>query len=237
MPGRSIPVFRLSGLGEVEDRGGGGTEVDLNCLGVVGVDRQVGGGQVGLKLDGAAEGVVQGATAEDLVGVELELGAGLDALQHVLDHPVAQGVVGVGEVHRGAAGTVGETCDEGLEGDVLTRRVADGGNVDLVTGYLEAPLADLSHSGEGCILDLELVGGGCRSSVRDGDGGAAGRGGNLHGTGGGGVGDHVVGRTTRDAARQGAGAGAAVSGVDDTEHHRVANLKVQVGGDSKGVGA
>ena len=68
-------VFNLSRLGEVEHGGAGGTEVDFHCLSVVGVDRQVGGGEVGLELDGTAEGVVQGATAEHLVGIELELGA------------------------------------------------------------------------------------------------------------------------------------------------------------------
>ena len=99
----SLFAFILSGLGEVEGWGGGGTEVDFHGLCVIRVDGQVGGSQVCLEFDGAAEGVVQAAAAEHLIGVKLELRTSLDALQHVLDHPVAQGVVGVGEIHRCAA--------------------------------------------------------------------------------------------------------------------------------------
>ena len=71
----------LLGLGEVEGWGGGWAEVNFHGLGIVRVDGQTCGGQVGFKLDGAAQGVVQRSTAEHLVGVELELTTGLDALQ------------------------------------------------------------------------------------------------------------------------------------------------------------
>lgn len=96
-------VCTLSGLGKVEGRSGCWAEANFHCLGVIRVDGQVGGNQVCFELDGTGQGVVDGAAGEHLVGVKLELGTGLDALQHVLDHPVAQRIVGVGEVNGGAA--------------------------------------------------------------------------------------------------------------------------------------
>ena len=134
---------RLSGLSEIESRGVGGTEADFHGLGVIGVDGQVGRNQVGFELDRPGLGVINGAAGEHLVGVQLEFGTGLDALDHVLHHPVAQSIVGVGEVDGCATGTIGETSDERLERDVLARSSTDCGHVDFVAGDLEGPLTNL----------------------------------------------------------------------------------------------
>ena len=94
----------------------------------------------------------------------------------------------------------------------------------------------MGDGSEGFVLNLELVGGGCRTSVGDGDGCTAGGGGHLHVAGCGVVGDHVVGRATSDAGGEGACTHAAVGGVNNAEDNRIADLKVQVGSDGKGVG-
>ena len=53
-------------------------------------------------------------------------------------------------------------------------------------------------------------------------------GGYLQHAGGGGVADDVIGGSSRDASRQGAGASAAGLAVDQAEINRIAYLKVQV---------
>ena len=218
---------RLSGLSEIESRGVGGTEGNFYGLGVIRVDGQVRRNQVGFELDRPGLGVIDGAAGEHLVGVQLELGTGLDALDHVLDHPVAQSVVGVGEVDGCATGTIGETGDKRLERNVLARGSANRGHVDFVAGDLEGPLTNLRNRGESVVLDLELVGGGCRANVGDVECGATASCRHLHNAGAGGVSDDVVGRASGDTSRQGAGAGSAGGGVDDTENNRVADLEVQ----------
>ena len=130
---------RLSGLSEIESRGVGGTEANFHGLGVIRVDGQVRRNQVGFELDRPGLGVIDGAAGEHLVGVQLELGTGLDALDYVLDHPVAQSVVGVGEVDGCATGTIGETSDKRFERNVLARGSTNRGHVDFVAGDLEGP--------------------------------------------------------------------------------------------------
>ncbi len=228
---------RGSALAEVEGGGASGAEVDGDGLGVVGVDVQAGGGQHGVEGDRAAEGFAQGAAAEDAVGVELEGGAGLLALQDVLDHPVGESGVLVGHVDRGGAGAIAETADVGAEGHVLTRGLANGGDVDFSAADFEAPVADLADDGEVGVVDLELVGGRGGAVVGDGQDGATGAGGDGQFTGGSGVAQHVVGGGCRDRSGQGARAGAAGLAVDNAELDRVADLEVQVGLHRDDIGA
>ncbi len=231
----SVPGV-VSGLGEVEGGGAGGAEVDGHRLGVVGVDVETGRGQHGVEGDRAAEGLAQAAAAEDAVGVELEGGAGLLALQHVLDHAVGQGGVFVGHVDRGGAGAVAEAADVAAEGDVLTGGLADRGDVYFLAADFEAPVADLADDGEGGVLDLELVGGHGRAIVGDVDGGAASSCGDLQSTGGGGVRDDVVGGGSAEAGGEGAATGAPGLAVDHAEDNGVANLEVQESLNCDGVG-
>ena len=51
--------------------------------------------------------------------------------------------------------------------------LTDGGDIDLSTGDLEAPVADLAHGCELGVSNLELVGVGCGANVGNGDGDAA----------------------------------------------------------------
>ena len=196
-------------------------------MGVVGVDVQAGGGQHSVEADRAAEGLAQAAAAEHPVGVQLEGGAVLLALQHVLDHAVGQGGVLVGHVDRGGAGAVAEAADVGAEGHVLSGGLADGGDVDLSAADLEAPVADLADDSEVGVGDLELVRSSDGAVIGDVDGGAAGSGGHLQDAGGGGVGDHEVGGASSDASGQGAGTGAARLAVDHAELDGIADTEVQ----------
>jgi hypothetical protein len=216
-----------SALAEVEGGGASGAEVDGDRLGVVGVDVEAGGGQHGVEGDRAAEGVAQGATTKDAVGVELEGGAILLALQDVLDHAVGEGGVLVGHVDRGGAGAIAEAADVGAEGHVLSGGLANGGDVDLSAADLEAPVADLADDSEVGVGDLELVRGSDGAVISDVDGGAAGSGGHLQDAGGGGVGDHEVGGAGGDTSGQGAGTGAAGLAVDHAELDGVADTEVQ----------
>ena len=206
-------------------------------MGVVGVDVQAGGGQHSVEADRAAEGLAQAATAEHPVGVQLEGGAVLLALQHVLDHAVGQGGVLVGHVDRGGAGAVAKAADVGAEGHVLTRGLADGGDVDFSAADLEAPVADLAHNGKVGVGDLELVGGNGGAVVGDGEDGATGAGGDGQRTSVSGVTQHVVGGGCRDRGRQGAGAGAAGLAVHHAELDGIADFEVQVGLHRDDVGA
>jgi len=219
----------ISALAEVEGGGASRAEVNGDGLSVVGVDVQAGGGQHGVEGDRAAEGVAQGAAAEDAVGVELEGGAVLLALQDVLDHPVGEGGVLVGHVDRGGAGAIAEAADVGAERHVLTRGLADGGDVDFSAADLEAPVADLADNSEVGIGDLELVGGNGSTIVGDVDGSTAGSGRHLQHTCAGGVGDDVVGGASGQTGRQGAAAGASGLAVDHAELDGVADFQVQVG--------
>jgi len=228
---------RLSGLGEVEGGGAGGAEVDGHRLGVVGVDVEAGGGQHSIEADRAAEGFAQVAAAKHAVGVQLEGGAVLLALEHVFDHPVGQSGVFVGHVDRGGASAVAEAADVGAEGDVLTRGLADGGDVDFSAADLEAPVADLADDGEIGVVHLKLVGSSHGTIVGDGQDGAAGRGGNGECTGVSGVAQHVIGGCGGDRRRKGASAGFTGLAVHHAELYGVADLKVQEGRDSDHIGA
>jgi hypothetical protein len=219
---------RLSGLGEVEGRGTGGAEVDGHRLGVVGVDVEAGGGQHSIETDRAAQGVAQGAAAEYPVGVQLEGGAVLLALQHVLDHAVGEGGIFVGHVDRCCAGAIAETRDVGAEGNVLTGGLADGGYVDFSAADLEAPVADLTDNGEIGVIHLKLVGSNSRAVVGDGKDGATSGGGNGERTSVSGVAQHVVGGGGRNRRRQSACTGFAGLAVHHAEFHGVADLEVQV---------
>ena len=137
----------LSGLREVEGGGASGAEVDGHRLSIVWVDVQAGRGQHGVERDRAAEGFAQVAAGEDAVGVELEGGAGLLALQDVLNHAVGQGGVLVSHVDRRGASAIAEAADVAAEGDVLTGGLADRGDVDFLAADLEAPVADLADGG------------------------------------------------------------------------------------------
>ena len=234
---RFRPLDRLSGAAEVEGGGASRAEVDGHRLGVVWVDVQAGRGQHGVEADRAAEGFAQAATAEHPVGVQLEGGAVLLALQHVFNHPVGEGGVFVGHVDGGGTRAVAETTDVVAERHVLAGGLTDRGDVDLGAGDLEAPVADLAHNGEVGVIDLELVGGSHGAIVGDGQDRAAGSSGDGQRTGGSGVAEHVVGGGVRDGSREGAGAGAAGLAVDDAEFHRIAHLEVQVGLDRDDVGA
>lgn len=228
---------RGSALAEVEGGGASGAEVDGDGLGVVGVDVEAGGGQHGVEGDRAAEGFAQGAAAEDAVGVELEGGAVLLALQDVLDHPVGEGGVLVGHVDRGGAGAIAEAADVSAEGHVLTRGLADGGDVDFSAADLEAPVADLADDGEVGVGDLELVGGRGGAVVGDGQDGATGTGGDSQFAGGSGVAEDVVSGGRRNGSGQSARASAAGLAVDNAELDGVADFEVQVGLDGDDVGA
>ena len=227
-----LPLCKLSGgSAEVEGRGAGRTEVDSNGLSVVGVDVQAGGSQHCIELDRAAQALAKGATAEHLIGVELEGGAGLLTLEHVLDHPVREGGVLVGHVDRCGAAAIAEAGDVAAERHVLARGLTDGGHVDFSAADLEAPVADLADDGEGSVGNLELVWSSCGAVVSDGDGCAAESGRHLHHTSCRRVSDDVVGGGRADTCGQGAGAGAAGLAVDDAELDGVPDLEVQVRGD------
>ncbi len=220
-------TLKLSGLGEVEGGGGRRTEVYSHRLGVVRVDVQAGRGQHCIEGDRTAKRFAQGATAEDLIGVQLEGGAGLLALEHVLDHPVGQGGILIGHVDRCGARAVGKTGDEATERHVLAGGLTDRGDVDLGAGDLEAPVADLAHSGKSCVGNLELVGGGDGTVIGDRQNHTTSSSGHRKGASSCGVAQHVVGGAAGDTSRQRAGAGAIGQGVEDAEDNRIANLKIQ----------
>jgi len=222
----------VSAGGEVEGGGAGGTEVDRHRLGVVGVDVHAGRGDHCVKSDRAAQGVVQGATTEHAIGVQLEGSAGLLTLEHVLDQAVGERKLFVGHVSSCGATAVAKTGDVVTEGDVLTRGLTDGCYVDLGPADLEAPVADLTDDGKVGVGNLELVGGSSSASVSDGDGRTTGGGRNLQHAGCWCVGNHVISGTCRDAGGEGASAGAAGLAVDHAELDGIAYLEVQVGGDS-----
>jgi len=221
-------TWRLSGLGEVESGGSRRTEVHSHRLGVVRVDVQAGRSQHCLEGDRTAKRFAQGAAAEDLIGVQLEGGAGLLALEHVLDHPVGQGGIFVGHVHRCGARAVGETSDETTERHVLAGGLTDRGDVDLSAGDFKAPVTDLAHSSERCVGNLELVRGNGSAIVRDRQNHATSSSRHGKGAGGCGVAQHVVGGTAGDASRKRAGAGAIRLSVEDAENNRITNLEIQV---------
>ena len=227
MVGPLAVTLQLSGLGEVEGGGGRRTEVDSHRLGVVRVDVQAGRGQHCVEGDRTAKRFAQGATAEDLIGIQLEGGAGLLALEHVLDHPVGQGGIFVGHVDRCGARAIGETGDEATERHVLAGGLTDRGDVDLGAGDFEAPVADLAHSSKSCISNFELVGGGDGAVIGDWQNHTTSSSGHREGAGGCGVAQHVVGGAASDTRRQGAGTGAIGQGVEDAEDNRIANLEVQ----------
>ena len=227
-----LPLCRLSSRSaEVEGRGAGRTEVDSNGLGVVGVDVQAGRSQHCIELDRAAQAFAQGATAEHLIGVEFEGGAGLLTLQHVFDHPVGQRGVLIGHVDRCGARTIAEAGDVAAERNVLARGLTNGGDVDFSAADFKAPVADLADNGEGGVGNLELVGSSCGAVVGDGDARAAKSGRHLHHTSCRCVSNDVVGGGRADACGQSAGAGAAGLAVDDAELDGVTDLEVQVRGD------
>jgi hypothetical protein len=234
---RFRPLDRLSGLAEVEGGATSGPEVDGHRLGVVRVDVQAGRGQHGVEADRAAEGLAQAATAIHPVGVELEGGAVLLALQHIFNHAVGEGGVFVGHVDGGGARAVAKAADVAAEGHVLAGGLTDRGDVDLGAADFEAPVADLAHHSEVCVIDLEFVRGSCSAVVGDRQNGTARTGGDGQRTSGSGVAEHVIRGGVRDGGRQRAGAGAAGLAVNDAEFHRIADLEVQVGFDRDDVGA
>ena len=148
----------LSGLGEVEGGGFGGAEVDGDRLAVVGVDGQAGGRQDHRDANGAAEGVVDGARYNYAVDVEFHAGAALLALDDVLDQAAGDVGVVVGGVHRGRTSAVSEAGDVGAEWGVLAGFLADGGDVDLRAGDLEAPVAHGAHHHGGGVGDAGEAG-------------------------------------------------------------------------------
>lgn len=223
------PGTRLSGLGEVEGRGASWAEVDGHRLGVVGVDVQAGRGQHSVERDRAAEGVAQVTAGEDAVGVQLEGCAVLLALQDVLDHAVGQGGILVGHVDRRGAAAIAEAADVGAERHVLTRGLADRGDVDLGAADLKTPVADLADDGKVGVLDLELVREDSNAVVGDVNSSAADSGGNFQYASASGVGVDVVGRASDQAAGDCAGAGAAGLAVDDAELDGVVDFEVQEG--------
>ena len=217
------------GSAEVEGGGASRAEVDGHRLGVVRVDVQAGRSQHGIEGDGAAKALAKGATAEHAIGVQLEGGAGLLALQHVLDHAVGQGGVLVGHVDRCGAGAIAEAGDVAAERNVLTRGLTDGCDVNFGAGDFKAPVADLADNGEVGVGDLEFVGGGDGAVVSDGDSGATCGGRHLQHAGCRGVGNDVVGGAASDAGGQGATTGSTGLAVDDAELDGVADFEVQVG--------
>ena len=236
-PGSRVrPLCRLSGLAEVEGGATGGTEVNGHRLGVVRVDVQAGGSQHGIEADRAAEGFAQAATAVHTVGVELEGGTVLLALEHVFHHPVGEGSVLVGHVHGGSTRAVAETTDVAAEGHVLAGGLTDRGDVNLGAGDFKTPVADLADHSELGVGHLKLVGGGGGAVVGDIHSGTTGGGGHLKGTSAGGVGNHVVGGGQGKTGGKGAGSGAAGLAVHHAELHRISNFEVQVGLNGDGFG-
>lgn len=206
-------------------------------MGVVGVDVEAGGGQHSIKADRAAEGFAQSAPAEHAVGVQLESGTVLLALQHVLDHAVGQGGVLVGHVDRSGAAAVTEARDVAAEGDVLTRGLTDGGDVDFSAADFKAPVADLANDGEVGVVHLKLVRRSCGAVVGDGKDGAASSGGNGQCTSGCRVAQHVIRGGVGDRCRQSARTSTAGLAVDYAELHRITGFEVQVRGYGDYIGA
>ena len=199
-------------------------------MGIVRVDVQAGRGQDRVEADRAAKAIANSATAANAVDVQLEGRTILLALQHVLDQTVRHRSVLVGHVHRCGAGAIAETADVAAERHVLTRSLTNGRNVDFGACDLKAPVAALADDGILGVGNLELVRRNSSAVVSNSDCGAACGSGHLQHAGSSGVADHVVRGGGSDASRKGAATGAACVGVDDTEHHRVADLEVQVRG-------
>jgi len=216
------------GGGEVEGGGGGRTEVDGDGLSVVGIHRDGGAGQDGVHGDRTGLGVVHGAAADDAVAVQLEGCTTLQALEHVFDHAVRDRKIVVGHIHRAGAGAITKAGDVALEGNVLTRGLADGRNVDLGATNIKFPVADLADNNVVGVSDLEFVGANSSTSSGDRDDRAAEGGGNSQNAGGSNVTDDVVGGASRDASRERASSGAA-SLVDNAEFDRIAYFEVVVG--------
>ena len=220
---------KLSGSGqEVEGGSGGGTEVDRNGLSVVWIHRDGGAGQNGVHGDRAGLGVVHAATADDAVGVQLEGCATLQTLQHVFDHAVRDRKVIVGHIHRAGTSAITKASNVVLEGNILTRSLTDGGDVDFSAADVETPVADLTNNHIVGVSDLEFVGADGGALGGDRDDRAAEGGGNSQNAGGSDVANDVVGGASCNAGRQCAGSGAA-SLVDDAEFDGIAYFEVVVG--------
>ena len=218
----------LSGLGEVEGGGFGGAEVDGDRLAVIGVDGQAGGGQDHRDADEAAEGVVDGARNNYAVDVELHGGAALLALDDVLDQPTGDVGVVVGGVHRGGTSAVSEAGDVAAEGGVLTDCLADGGDVDLGAGDLEAPVAHGAHHYGGGVGDAGEVGAEAAGLCSGCCGSAAGSGADGHDAGASDVRFHEVRTSCNGVGYGGAGRVGERHGVVDFE------AEVRANGDVRG---
>jgi hypothetical protein len=220
---------QVSGGGrEVEDRGAGGTEVDSHRLCVVRVHVHAGRGDHSVECDRAAQCIVQSAAGEHAVGVQLERSAGLLALEHVFHKAVGKRQSFVRHVGGCRTSAVAETWDVGTERNVLAGSLTDRCNVNLGPGDLEAPVADLTDYLVLGVGNLELVGAGGNTVIRDGDGAAAFGCGDLQHAGGCCVSDHVVGGAGGDTSGEGAGAGAAGLAVHHAENNGVTNPETEI---------
>ena len=231
LEGRGLVVItgKLSGSSqEVEGGSGCGTEVDSDGLSVVRIHRDGGTGQDRVHGDRAGLGVVHAAAADDAVGVQLEGCATLLTLQHVFDHAVRDRKVIVGHVHRAGTSAIAKAGDVVLEGNILTRGLTDGGDVDFSAADVEFPVADLTNHNVVGVSDLEFVGasGGALGGDRDDRATQSGR--NGQGASAGGIADHVIGGASCNTRRQCASSGAA-SLVDDAEFDGIAYFEVVVG--------
>ena len=213
----------LSGLGEVEGGGFGGAEVDGDRLAVVGVDGQAGGGQDHRDADEAAGGVVDGARNNYAVDVELHAGAALLALDDVLNQTAGDVGVVVGGVHRGGTSAVSEAGDVVAEGGVLADFLADGGDVDLGAGDLEAPVAHRAHHYGGGVGDAGEVGAKAAGLCSGCCGSAAGSGADGHDAGASDVRFHEVRTSCNGVGYGGAGRVGERYGVVDFEAEVRAN--------------
>lgn len=226
-------AYCASGSGqEVEGGGRCRTEADRDGLGVVRINRHRGVGQDGIHRNRTALGFVNRTAADDAVGIQLEGCTTLLALEHVFDHAVSKSEVVISHVHRARAGAITETSDVVFEGDVLTRGLTDGGDVDLSAGNVKSPVADLTHHSKIRVVSLEFVGADSRALGGDRDHGTAEGGGNSQSASGSGVADDVVDRASGDTSRQGASR-SATSLVDNAEFDGIANFEIEVGADAQ----
>ena len=217
----------LSGLGEVEGGGGGGAEVDGDRLAVVRVDGQAGRRQDHRGVDEAAEGVVDSARDNYAVDVQLHAGAVLLTLDDVLDHAAGDGGVLIGGVHRGGTSAVSEAGDVVAEGGVLADLLADGGDVDLGAGDLEAPVAHGAHYHGGGVGDAGEVGAEAAGECGGRCGGAAGGGADRHDAAASDVRFHEVRTSCNGVGYGGAGRVGERHGVVDFEAEVRANGDVR----------
>lgn len=215
-------------MAQVERNVAGGAEVDGNRNCIIRVDVEARAGQHGFNGDRARLGFADRAADSHAINVELERSPNLLTLKHVLNHSVSKRSVLVRHVDVGAAGAISKASDVAAEWRVLAGGLTDGRHVDFTTTELKGPVTNLGDHGEFGIFDLELVRRDSRASGSNRDAGAAESRGDFQHASCRRVGDHVIGRASRNAGREGA-ADSAAGRVVDRKLDGIANLEIQEG--------